>query len=352
MDKQCTSMIFGCNGQDGSYLSEFLLKKDYKVIGIKRRSSTNTLSRLVNVIDNPNFSVIEGDIVDPSSINSLIGEHQPDEIYNLAAQSHVHTSFLQPFYTFQVNALGPLHILEAVRNYSPQSKVYHASTSELWGSNYNTDKKGTKYQDENTSFSPNSPYAVAKLAAHESVRLYRDAYNIFACAGILHNHESSRRGEEFVTRKITQWIGQFVQGGIREGSLIKDQTFPLLRLGNLDAVRDWSHAKDMVRGMWMMLQQDKPKDYVLCGGQGHSVRDFLNVAFAQIGVEDWSPYVVIDPKFFRPCEVEFLQGSYSLAKRELQWEPQISFEELVKEMVEFDQVAFPKIRQWLQKRTG
>ena len=325
-----TSLVFGCNGQDGSYLSELLLKKNYKVIGVKRRSSTNTLGRLDSIIENENFSVLEGDIVDPSSVNCLIKESQPDEIYNLSAQSHVHTSFSQPLYTFQVNALGVIHILEAVRNYSPKSKVLTASTSELWGSNYNVSQDGKiKYQDESTQFSPNSPYAVAKLAAHELIRIYRDAYSLFTCAAISFNHESPRRGEEFVTRKITQWVGRFVQSG-------RDKNFPLLRLGNIDAVRDWSHAKDMVRGMWMMLQQDIPKEYVLCSGKGYSVREFLDLAFSFIDILDWSPYVVIDPQFYRPCEVEFLQGRYNLAKQELGWEPQISFEELVQEMVSYD----------------
>ena len=353
-----TAMLWGATGQDSSYLSEFLLEKDYKVIGVKRRSSTNTTGRLDGVLDNPNFSLAEGDIVDPSSVNKLVSDYKPDEIFSLAAQSHVQTSFSQPFYTFQVNALGTMNILEAVRNYSPHSKILHASTSELFGSNYNTDQDNVKYQDENTTFSPNSPYAVAKLAAHELVRLYRDAYGIYACAAISFNHESPRRGEEFVTRKITQWIGKFFQWSlgdfrghkfdkhdlmfdnnnilyIHDNKIIVDR-FPKLRLGNIDTVRDWSHAKDMVRGMWMMLQQDKPKEYVLCSGKGHSVREFLDLAFSCIGIKDWEPYIIIDPKFYRPCEVEFLQGRYDRANSELGWEPQISFEELVKEMVESD----------------
>ena len=335
MEKIKNAMIFGATGQDSSYLSELLLEKDYKVVGVKRRTSTNNTWRLDSVIHNENFSLIEGDIVDPSSINQIISEHQPDEIYNLSAQSHVHTSFNQPLYTFQVNALGVIHILEAVRNYSPTSKVYQASTSELWGSNYDIDPSLTdvndhiRYQDENTRFSPNSPYAVAKLAAHESIRLYREAYDIWACAGLLMNHESPRRGEEFVTRKITQYIGRLSYSGF-------DPKFPHLKLGNIDAVRDWSHAQDMVRGMWMMLQQDKPKDYVLCSGTGYSVKQFLDTAFKHVGIHDWSRYVDIDPSLYRPCEVEFLQGRYNLAKKELGWEPEISFDDLVREMVDID----------------
>lgn len=271
----------------------------------------------------------------------------------MAAQSHVATSFQQPFYTFQVNAMGVLHILESVRNYSPHTKVYQASTSELWGSNYDVTEEGIKYQDENTLLAPNSPYAVAKLAAHESIRLYRDAYDIFACAGMLHNHESPRRGEEFVTRKITKWLAEFLKwrGAFDHSYLVFDKEeiyiagrtkrnvnheFSKLRLGNIDAVRDWSHAKDMVCGMWMMLQQASPKDYVLCSGIGHSVRDFLSEAFQHVGIDDWSSYIIIDPKFYRPCEVEFLQGRYDLAKKELGWKPQIGFAELVKEMVNSD----------------
>ncbi len=326
--KMKTAIIFGTNGQDGSYLSELLIDKGYEVIGIVRRSSTNTLERLVHVIDHPNFNICEGDVVDPSSVNYLINKYQPDELYNLSSQSHVQTSFEQPFYTFQVNAVGVLNILEGVRNYSPKTKVYQASTSELFGSNYDIDDDGNKYQDENTKFSPNSPYAVAKLAAHELVRLYKDAYGIFACAGILFNHESPRRGENFVTRKITKWLASFHTKTDKAR-----QNFPILKLGNLDAVRDWSHAKDMVEGMWLMLQQDKPKDYVLCSGVGYSVRDFLDKSFNFIEINDWSNYVEIDPKFYRPCEVEFLQGKCDLAKKELGWKPKISFNKLVGDMV-------------------
>ena len=350
-----TAIILGVTGQDGSHLAELLLEKKYKVIGVKRRSSTNTLCRLDKVVVNPDFSIVEGDVIDPSSINYLVNSYQPDELFNLSAQSHVHTSFQQPAYTFQVNAVGVLNILEAVRNYSPQTKVYQASTSELWGSNYTIAQDGSsnKYQDEDTHFAPNSPYAIAKLASHHLVRLYRDAYNLFACSGILHNHCGPRRGEEFVTRKITKWIGQFKYWKDNHPNAyfifdkndiyIKGRTqtnvsleFPKLRLGNIDAVRDWSHAKDMVRGMWMMLQQEKPKDYVLCSGIGHSVREFLDISFSYIGIKDWSEYVVIDPCLYRPCEVEFLQGKYNLAKKELGWEPEISFKELVKEMVDYD----------------
>lgn len=348
MDKKSIALLVGATGQDSSYMAEFLLDKGYNVIGVKRRSSTNTLGRLINVLTRENFSVIEGDIVDPSSVNNIIREYQPQEIYNFASQSHVHTSFAQPLYTFQVNALGVMNVLEAVRNFSPHSKILQCSTSEMFGSNYDEYADGTKYQNEYTTFSPNSPYAVAKLAAHELVRLYRQAYGIFSCSSICFNHESSRRGEEFVTRKITQWIAQFKNEVDSHFASYIDPRVSVkptniyphissqLKLGNIDAVRDWSHAKDMVRGMWMMLQQDKPKDYVLCSGKGYSVREFLDCAFSYIGINDWTPYVVIDPSLYRLCEVEFLQGSYDLAKKELGWKPKISFEELVYEMVDSD----------------
>ena len=282
MNKKPVAMIFGATGQDSSYLAELLLEKDYKVVGVKRRSSTNTTERIDHIISHENFFLVEGDITDPSSVNCLISKYQPDELYNFAAQSHVYTSFEQPFYTFQVNAVGVLNILEGVRNYSPKTKILQASTSELFGSNYDVDEEGNKYQDENTQFSPNSPYAVAKLAAHELVRLYRDSYNIFACSSICFNHESKRRGENFVTRKITKWIGKlnniipncgaelFLKDGMLSISKINKigqciggieyGSVPLLKLGNLNAVRDWSHAKDMVKGMWLMLQKDQPKD--------------------------------------------------------------------------------------------
>ena len=252
----------------------------------------------------------------------------PHEVYNLAAQSHVGTSFKQPSYTSQVNLQGPINFLESIRLLSPSTKFYQASTSEMFGKNYE-EFAGTKYQKETTPFVPQSPYAVAKLAAHEMVRIYRDSYGLFACCGILFNHESERRGENFVTRKITKWIGEFVASG-------QDEDFPALRLGNLDAHRDWGHAQDYVDAMYLMLQQDEPEDYVIATSETHSVREFLTEAFNEIGIPNFEPHVVIDPEFYRPCEVDWLLGHTGKARQQLDWRPKVSFPELVQRMVRSD----------------
>lgn len=362
------AMIFGVTGQDGSYLTELLLEKDYRVIGVKRRSSVNTNERLEHITDQ-NFTIVEGDVTDPSSVYNLLCFHRPDEVYNLSAQSHVATSFEQPALTFQVNAVGVLNVLEGIRNVDKNIRFYQASTSEMFGSNYTSSYVHANdggfpiayrdsFQDENTPFAPNSPYAAAKCAAHDLVRVYRDAYGIHASSGILFNHESPRRGELFVTRKITKWLGNFVQwrskwcpdnintkdhGDFIEGftfgssaGLIEYPLVPKLRLGNLDARRDWGHAKDFVRAMWLMLQKEKADDYVIGTGKAHSIREFLTVAFKEIGIENWEQYVVIDPKFYRPLDVQFLKSNAVKAKQQLGWEPEITFEELVKEMVQND----------------
>jgi len=333
------AMVWGVTGQDGSYLSEFLLKKGYTVIGVKRRTSYDNTERLKEVKNNSNFTLVEGDICDSGNVFSLIKKYQPTECYNLAAQSHVHTSFEQPSYTFQVNTLGELNILEGIRQFSPHTKHYFAGTSEEFGNNYSVDQFGKKYQDEDCEFDPSSPYAVSKVAAHNLVNLYRDAYNLHANVGILFNHGSPRRGEEFVTRKISKYVAQlncWMKKYGQSKSVMKClKEVGHLHLGNLDACRDWSHAKDMVRGMWLMLQQEKPRDYVLASERTHSVRQFLDEAFNYIDV-NWKPFVKIDDKFKRPKDVEYLCGRATRAKEELDWKPQICFSFLVKNMVQAD----------------
>jgi GDPmannose 4,6-dehydratase len=346
-----TAIIFGITGQDGSYLADLLLEKDYaQVIGVIRRSSVNNTHRIKHLLENKSLTLIEGDVTDYVSVSQLVQEYQPDEIYNLAAQSHVKTSFDQPIYTWKTNAEGPLFILEAIRTYSPHTRFYQASTSEMFGKAY-SERNGKKYQNEETTLTPQSPYAIAKLAAHHTVRLYRQSYDIFACSGILFNHESERRGELFVTRKISKWIADYCTWARTHGldpsnvdSYAFDEYgfyttksgFDKLALGNLDAHRDWGHAEDYVHGMWLMLQQDYPDDYVLATGKTHTVRDFLDEAFSHIGVDDWENLVVIDPKFYRPSEVDYLLGDPAKANTVLQWSPNVDFNQLVKRMVESD----------------
>lgn len=347
------AIITGVNGQDGSYLSDLLLSKDYKVVGVARRTSTNNTERIKHNLDNPDFEIIEGDITDSSSITGILKQHNDvSEFYNLAAQSHVGTSFKQPGATWDITGKGCINVLQSIVDLDMQDQVkfYQASSSEMFGKNYDDDGV-IKYQDEETSFLPQSPYAIAKCAAHYATRLYREAYGLHASAGILFNHESSRRGENFVTKKITKWIAEFdswmkyymrTENDISftddyiRSNVAYDMKFPRLRLGNLDAVRDWGHAADYVEAMWLMLQQEKPDDYVICTGKSHSVRDFLDIAFSLIGIDNWSCYVVIDPKFYRPAEVDYLQGRNTKAKLKLNWEPKMNFKQLVSEMVMSD----------------
>ena len=340
--KNKIALITGITGQDGAYLAEFLLKKGYEVHGIKRRSSSFNTSRIDNLYQDPHSEDIKlhlhyGDMTDATNLIGLIQKINPDEVYNLAAQSHVQVSFETPEYTANADGLGTLRLLEAIKllNMTKKVKFYQASTSELYG---NT---STIPQNEDTPFSPCSPYAVAKLYAYWITVNYRSAYDIFACNGILFNHESPVRGETFVTRKITRAVAAIKLG-------LQDKLY----VGNLDAKRDWGHAKDYVEGMWMMLQQDKADDYVLATGESHTVREFIEAAFLQIneviewkgnGVEEVGysknskkALIEVDKRYFRPTEVNFLMGDSSKAHRKLGWETKIKFKDLVKEMVSED----------------
>lgn len=319
-----TAIITGITGQDGSYLAELLLSNNYKVVGLYRRTSTYHFQR-ISGINSKNLILEECDLTDPSGLQRLILKYQPDEIYNLAAQSHVGTSFKQPTTTFEINTVGVVNLLESIRNCSSHTKFYQASTSEMFGFNYSVDNNGNKYQDETTAFYPQSPYGISKLASHRLVQIYREAYGIFGCCGILFNHESPRRGENFVTRKITKYIGQ----------VINKKTNDTLKLGNLNANRDWGHAKDYVRAMHLMLQSDTAKDYVICTGKTWSILDFVKSAFGYAEL-DYTKHVEIDPELYRPAEVEYLCGRSTLAQKELNWQPLTSFDNLVKDMVDSD----------------
>ena len=330
------ALITGITGQDGAYLAEFLLDKGYEVHGIKRRTSLFNTDRIEHLISKEDFYFHHGDMTDSSSIVNIISKTKPTEIYNLAAQSHVQVSFEEPEYTANADGIGVLRILEAIRalNLEEHTKFYQASTSELFG------KVLEIPQSEKTPFYPRSPYGVAKLYAYWITVNYREAYNIFACNGILFNHESPLRGETFVTRKITMALAR-----------IKLGSSEVLKLGNLNALRDWGHAKDYVRMQWMMLQQDKPDDFVISTGIQFSVRDFVNKTCEALEINiSWEGegkdekgfdetgrcIVEVDPKYFRPAEVETLLGDFSKAKDILKWEPSISFEDLVYEMAESD----------------
>jgi GDPmannose 4,6-dehydratase len=313
------ALITGISGQDGSYLAELLLEQGYEVHGIVRRSSALNRTRIDHLRDAPIPPILHyGDLTDASSINRLLREIKPDEIYNLGAQSHVKVSFEIPEYTAETAGIGTLRILEAIRESGTSPRVYQASSSEMFGMVRETP------QTETTPFYPRSPYAVAKVYAHWIAVNYREAYGMFICSGILFNHESPRRGENFVSRKISRGVA-----AIKHGIQSK------LALGNLDAKRDWGYAKDYVVAMWKMLQAEGPGDYVVATGQTHTVREFCELAFAHVGL-DWREHVVVDAKYFRPTEVDFLLGDASKAKRELDWEPTTKFESLVKLMVDAD----------------
>jgi len=311
-----TALITGITGQDGSYLAEFLLAKGYRVIGMVRRSSTVTFERIQHIQDD--ITIVQGDLHDQSSLMVVLEEYQPDEIYNLAAQSFVMTSWSQAVLTGEVTALGVTRLLEAIRSVVPEARFYQASSSEMFG------KVVEVPQRETTPFYPRSPYGVAKVYGHWITVNYRESYNMFAVSGILFNHESPRRGLEFVTRKISDGVARIKLGLAKE-----------LRLGNLDARRDWGFAGDYVEAMWLMLQQDKPNNYVVGTAETHSVREFCEIAFGCVGL-NYQDYVIQDPHFYRPAEVDLLVSDPSKARKVLGWHQKIGFEELVEMMVEAD----------------
>jgi GDPmannose 4,6-dehydratase len=353
--KNMKAFVTGISGQDGSYLVELLLEKGYEVHGTIRRASVFNTQRIDHLMQdekiyNKKLFLHHGDVTDPVNINQLISSIRPDEVYNLAAQSHVKVSFEVPYYTAQTDALGTLNVLEAVRNHCPSAKVYQASTSELYGGmGYNMPSTG--YTEE-SPMHPRSPYGCAKIYGLWIVKNYREAYGMYACNGILFNHESPRRGDTFVTKKITNWMRKFATATLKSSPW----SLPPLELGNLNAKRDWGHAKDYVEAMWLMLQQDKPKDFVIATNKTYSVKDFINECFDQMGwLKDmhwegsgvnerlvWNsnngpssglPLVVVNPKYFRPSEVEVLLGDATKAQKELGWTPKYDFKGLVKDML-------------------
>ncbi len=311
------ALITGITGQDGSYLAEFLLAKGYKVYGLTRRTSTPNYERIKHIQDQ--IELIPGDLLDQQSLTSAVVKSSPDEIYNLAAQSFVQTSWSQPVLTGEFTALGATRMLEALRQAKPEAKFYQASSSEMFGKAHQTPQK------ENTPFHPRSPYGVAKVYGHWITINYRESYDVFAVSGILFNHESPRRGLEFVTRKISHSVAKI---------FLKEQNH--IVLGNLEAKRDWGFAGDYVQAMWMMLQQPKPDDYVIATGENHSVKEFVQEAFKVIGISNWQKYVKTSKEFIRPAEVDFLIGDATKAKKVLGWQPQVSFNDLVKMMVDAD----------------
>lgn len=323
------ALITGITGQDGSYLAELLLDKGYEVYGIIRRTSTFTTDRIDHIYQDPHerqarLKLIYGDLSDASSVTKILSDIKPDEVYNLGAQSHVRVSFDVPEYTGDVTAIGALRILEAIRLLGLKTRYYQASSSEMFG------LVQAVPQTEETPFYPRSPYAVAKLYAHWITKNYRESYGIYACSGILFNHESPRRGETFVTRKITQAVAHIKAG-------LQDKLY----LGNLDSKRDWGYAKEYVEAMWLMLQQDEPEDFVIATNETHTIKEFLDEAFGCVGL-NWKDYVEFDEKYLRPAEVDLLIGDYSKAKEKLGWEPQTKFKKLVKIMVDSDIAALEK----------
>jgi GDPmannose 4,6-dehydratase len=332
-----TALITGTTGQDGSYLSEFLLARGYVVHGVKRRSSSFNTTRVDHIYEDAHesgsrFLLHYADLADTTSLAALLYDIRPDEVYNLGAQSHVRVSFDIPEYTADTDATGTLRLLESIRHAGLNCRFYQASSSEMFGA-------ATPPQNESSVFHPRSPYACAKVFGHYITINYRESYGLHASSGILFNHESPRRGETFVTRKITRGVACIA-------ARLQEKLF----LGNLDARRDWGYAPDYVRAMWLMLQQDRPDDYVIGTGETHSVKEFAELAFAEVGL-DWRDYVVIDPRYFRPAEVDCLQADYSKARHLLRWEPTVSFRELIRIMVDTDRelLETPHLRAQAQR---
>jgi len=313
------ALITGINGMDGSHLADLLLEKDYEVFGLERRLSVKNRTNTAHVEEKITF--LTGDLTDQNSLFRAIKESNPDEVYNLASQSFVGESWNTPEYTSDVTGLGALRVLEAIREYDSDNciKFYQASSSEMFG------RMVHNPSNETTPFYPRSPYGVSKLYGHWITKNYRESYGMFACSGILFNHESERRGLEFVTRKISDGVARIHLG-------IADS----ISLGNLDSKRDWGYAPDFVKAMWLMLQQEEPDDYVIATGKTHSIRDFLDAAFSHVKIDDWTPYIKQDPRFMRPAEVDVLRGDYQKAKTELGWNPDVNFDELVARMVRSD----------------
>ena len=311
------ALITGINGMDGSHLADFLLEKNYKVYGVERRSSSKNRTNTKHLEDKITF--LQGDLTDQNSLLRCLKESKPHEVYNLAAQSFVGESWNTPEHTSEVTGLGVLRILEAIREFNPKIKFYQASSSEMFG------RMIENPSSESTPFYPRSPYGVSKLYGHWITKNYRESYDMFACSGILFNHESEKRGIEFVTRKISDGVARIKLG-------LTDH----ISLGNLDAKRDWGYAPDYVEAMWLMLQQDTPDDYVIATGNTYSINEFLNIAFNHVGISDWAKYIKQDPKFMRPAEVDVLRGDHTKAKQNLGWVPRTSFVDLIKKMVDND----------------
>lgn len=368
-----TAIIFGVTGQDGSYLSDMLVKKGYFVVGVARRVSTDNTQRLqyFKLLSNPQFKLVEGDITDSISVFNLIQEHSktpitpptefsdrpvvtsgqviyikdgvklnslgvtPCEIYVLAAQSHVHTSFNQPKLTFDVNTTGLLNVLEAMRLFSPASRLYFAGTSEQFGNSVDVDG----FQRETTTMTPCSPYAISKVAAYHLIKNYRESYGLHCNTGILMNHESPMRGNNFVTKKITRYVAglyHYLNSIDSLGHISEDNYYPKLKMGNIDSVRDWGFAGDYVQAMHLMLQQDKPDDYVIATGKCSSVKDFIQLAFKIAGIQDWKKYVEIDEALLRPSDLTYLKGDSTKAREKLGWKPTMELEDLARIMFEYD----------------